>query len=385
MLEALEALGLNERFDNLLTNLTDSTLWWDIGRYGGSALLVFLFFLLLRKTFTRYVFKGIMRLLHKTGLDPRVNLLQCIEYPLRNLFVILGLYFALLVLPLGEYTQALVTQTFRASIIVIIAWGLYNIAGPCLFEAINSKIDSKMDDILVPFISKVLRFLVIFLALSLVAHEWGYDVTGIIAGLGLGGLAFALAAKDTAANIFGGIVIITDKPFDIGDWIYSPSVEGTVEDISFRSTRIRTFANSLVTVPNSTLANEPITNWSKMGKRRVSFNLGVTYDTSRERLKNCVEEIREMLVNHPGVHKDLIFVKFESFNDSSLDIFIYFFTITTQWGEHLQVKEEINFNIMQILENQEVSVAFPSRSLYLETPVEHYPTKKSGEGESVSV
>ncbi|UNC93867.1 mechanosensitive ion channel family protein [Candidatus Contubernalis alkalaceticus] len=352
-----------------------------MGKYGGTALLVFLLFLLLRKTFTLYVFRGITKLLQRRGLDPKVNILNCIEQPLRNWFVVLGLYFALLVLPLGEFFQDLVTQTFRASIIVLIAWGLYNIAGPCLFEVINSKIDDKMDDILIPFISKILRFLIIFLAFSLVASEWGYDVTGIIAGLGLGGLAFALAAQDTAANIFGGIVIITDKPFDIGDWILSPSVEGTVEDISFRSTRIRTFANSLVSVPNSTLAKEPITNWSKMGKRRVSFNLGVTYDTSRDQLKKCVEEIRKMLENHPDVHKEVIFVKFDSFNDSSLDIFIYYFTITIQWGAHMKVKEEINLNIMKILEDQRVSIAFPSRSLYLENLPEYHQQEKQGQGE----
>ncbi len=381
MQKSLELLQINERLETVFSTITDQMFWWDIGKYGGTALLIFLLFLLLRKTFTQYVFRGLMKLLNKTGLDPKINLLSCIENPLRNWFVILGLYFALLILPLGQYFQVLVTQTFRASIIVLIAWGLYNMAGPYLFEAINSKIETKMDAILIPFLSKVLRFLIIFLALSLVASEWGYDVTGIVAGLGLGGLAFALAAQDTAANIFGGIVIITDKPFDIGDWIFCPSVEGTVEDISFRSTRVRTFANSLVTVPNSTLANEPITNWSKMGKRRVSFNLGVTYDTSRDQLKKCVEEIRQMLENHPDVHKDVIFVKFDSFNDSSLDIFIYYFTVTTQWGTHMNVKEEINLNIMKILEDQGVSVAFPSRSLYLENPPEYFQQEKPGQGE----
>lgn len=381
MLKVLELSNVSQIIETLLLSLTDQALWRDIGKYGGTALLVFLFFLVLRKTFTNYVFIAVKKLLHKAGLDYKISLFDCIELPVRKLFIILGLYFALLVLPLGNYMQIIVTKTFRASIIVLTAWGLYNLAGPCLFEIINKKIDTRIDDIIIPFVSKVLRFIIIFLALSLVAYEWGYDVTGFIAGLGLGGLAFALAAQDTASNIFGGIVIITDKPFDIGDWINTPSVEGTVEDISFRSTRVRTFTDSLVTVPNSTLANEPITNCSKMEKRRVSFYLGVTYDTPRDKLKKCVDEIREMLENHPGVHKDVIIVKFETFNESSLDILIYYFTTTTIRGEHLQVKEEINFNIMKILENHEVSIAFPSRSIYLETPMEHYMQKKSNQEE----
>ncbi|MFA1822484.1 mechanosensitive ion channel family protein [Virgibacillus oceani] len=120
--------------------------------------------------------------------------------------------------------------------------------------------------------SRTLRIVIIAISFSIIAQEFGYDVNGFVAGLGIGGLAFALAAKDALANMFGGIIIITKKPFTIGDWVLTPSVEGTVEDISFRSTKVRTFAQALVTVPNATLSNEPITNWSKMGKRQITFN-----------------------------------------------------------------------------------------------------------------
>ncbi len=132
---------------------------------------------------------------------------------------------------------------------------------------------------------------------------------------------------------FGGVVIITDKPFSIGDWIESSSVEGVVEDINFRSTKVRTFAQALVTVPNSVLANEAITNWTKMGRRQISFKLGVTYSTPKEKLDKCITEIREMLKNHSDIHPQTIFVNFDGFNDSSLDIFLYFFTKSTDWGE----------------------------------------------------
>ena len=211
---------------------------------------------------------------------------------------------------------------------------------------------------------------------SIIAQEWGYDVNGFVAGLGIGGLAFALAAQDSLSNFFGGIVIILDKPFSIGDWILTPNVEGTVEDINFRSTKVRTFAHALVTVPNATLAKNPITNWSKMGRRRITFNLGVTYTTPKEKLAKCVAGIETMLRTHEEIHPETIFVTFDSFNSSSLHIFIYCFTNTTAWGEFLKVKENVNFKILEILEQEGVSVAFPSRSVYFQNQLPEADEKK---------
>nr|WP_316252536.1 mechanosensitive ion channel family protein [Bacillus aquiflavi] len=223
---------------------------------------------------------------------------------------------------------------------------------------------------LIPFLSKTIRFIIIAIGISMIAEEFGYDVNKFIAGLGLGGLAVALAAKDALGNLFGGVVIITEKPFSIGDWIMTPSVEGTVEEISFRSTRVRTFAQALVTVPNATLAVETITNWSKKGKRRISFHLGLTYDTPKEKIEKIVRRIEELLRSHPDIHQETIFVKFDQFNESSLDIFLYFFTKTTNWGDFLTIKEEINFKIMDIIEEEEASIAFPSRTLYVSSDSE---------------
>jgi len=212
--------------------------------------------------------------------------------------------------------------------------------------------------------------IIIALAIVIIVQEWNYDISGLVAGLGLGGLAISLAARDSVANIFGGVIIILDKPFAVGDWIMTPSVEGTVEEMSLRSTRVRTFANALVAIPNAVLANEAITNWTRMHKRRVSFHLGVTYTTPRQKLQTCVNRIKDLLENHPEVHPDLIMVRFEQFAGSSLDIFIYFFTKTKVWAEFLAVREEINFKIMEILEQEGVSIAFPSRSVYFENRLE---------------
>ncbi len=297
------------------------------------------------------------------------------EKPVQAFSLILGFYLALNYLHLDEGYNTVISTVFRSSLILFIAAGLYNLVDDqsFIFDELKGKFKLEVDKILVPFISKIARVLIIFLALTMVAHEWEFEVVGIFTGLGLGGLAFALAAQDTVSNLFGGIVIVTDKPFSIGDWIHTPSVEGTVEDINFRSTKVRTFAHALVTVPNATLANQPITNWTRMGKRRITFNLGVTYSTSREKLRRCVQGIRDMLENHPEIDKELIFVRFEKFNDSSLDIFIYCFTVTTRWGEYLEVKEDVNLKIMEVLEKEGVSVAFPSRSIYMENTAKNDP------------
>lgn len=331
------------------------------------ALAILLPFYFLSKWLTRYLFEFILKITARTKSELDDKLILAFKHPTRYFILLLGIYLALNYLPLNPAMDVFVYKVFRSVIVLLIAWGVYDLAGNNSFLSLEMKEKLKIDDILVPFFSKIFRFLIIALTVVLIANEWHYNVNGFVAGLGLGGLAFALAAKDALANIFGGIVIIMEKPFTIGDWVFSPSVEGVVEDISFRSTRFRTFDQALVTVPNSTLANEPITNWSRMGKRRVFFYLGVTYSTPVEKIERAVQYINIMLNEHPEVHRETIMVSFDKFQESSLDIMVYYFTKTTIWAEHLKVKEEINLKIMHFFQEEGISMAFPSRSLYIET------------------
>ena len=334
----------------------------------GISIGIFFLFLFFRKLFTKYVFKLMLKLGQKTPTEFFSSVTVAFEQPIRWLFIIIGIYVAA-DYSLMEQSNPLFLKIIRASIIMLISWGLYNLSAgsSLLFMKINDRFNMEIDQILIPFFSKAIRFMIVAISISIIAQVFEYDVNGFIAGLGLGGLAFALAAKDAIGNLFGGIIIITEKPFTIGDWIKTPSVEGTVEDISFRSTRVRTFAQAIVTVPNAILANESITNWSKMGKRQITFKLGVTYNTPRVKLQRTILRIEGVLRGNDDIHQDTIFVKFDEYNDSSLDIFLYFFTKTTVWENYLTVKEEINFAIMEILEEEGVSVAFPSRTLYVET------------------
>jgi MscS family membrane protein len=340
---------------------------YDLLKDIGISIGILLLFILFRNLFTKYVFQLILKLAGKTPTDLFTKICLGFERPLGWAFIILGLYVAMDYFPFIEQHNALFLKFLRSMVIVLITWGLFNLSSPTtgILISVNEKINNKIDLILLPFISRTIRVIMIAISISIIGQEFDYDVNGLVAGLGLGGLAFALAAKDAVGNLIGGIVIVTEKPFSIGDWILTPSVEGTVEDINFRSTKIRTFSQALVTVPNSTLANEPITNWSRMGKRRITFHLGLNYQTSKEQIERVVKRIEQMLRIHEEIHPDTIMVAFDHYNDSSLDILLYFFTNTTVWAEHVKIKHDINLAIMGILEEEGVEVAFPSRTIYV--------------------
>ena len=342
---------------------------YEFLRQLGTAIGVLLLFLLWRKFFTKYVFKLILAISRRTPTDIFTYIVLSFEKPLRMFFVVLGIYFALDLAPFTLINEDTVKLLLRSAVIFFIGWGLFNFVPYSLrlFSTLSNRLDLEVDQIIMPFFTKVLRFIVVALAISIVLEEWDYNVSGLVAGLGLGGLAFALAAQESLKNLLGGFIIITERPFSIGEWVKTPSVEGIVEDISFRSTTIRTFAQAVVTVPNSTLANEPIINWSKMGKRQITFQLGVQYDTKKRSLERVVRRIETMLHDHEEIHNETILVRFDNFGDSSLNIFLYFFTNTIMWAEFLRVKEDINFKIMEILEEEGVSVAFPTRTLHIES------------------
>lgn len=295
---------------------------------------------------------------------------QVLERPFRWLFILIGLEIGLkYLLPRNVEIAVGLDPLFRSGVIALIGWGMYILSAQSsvMLEGLSRKI--RLDDasMLIPFLSKVLRIVVVIITVALIGAEWGFSINGLVAGMGLGSLAVALAAKDTLGNIFGGIVIILEKPFSKGDWILTPTAEGTVEDITFRSTKIRTFADAVITVPNAQLADQPITNWSKMGKRRVTFTLPVALDSDRERMMAAIHRIEQLLRDNEQIDPGTIFVKFTDFNESSLGIFIYYFTRSTVWGEYLSVRQEMNLAFMQVLEEEGIKLAYPAQRVFLES------------------
>ncbi|WP_077356599.1 mechanosensitive ion channel family protein [Virgibacillus halodenitrificans] len=323
---------------------------------------------LLKKYLAKYVFLGLLKLGRGRLNGFFAQLRLSFERPIQVLIFITGIYISMHYFPYFSHSNPFFLHVIRSSVILMIGWGLFNLSSSSstLFSKINEKYNMKIDNILIPLFSRALRFIIVAISISVIAQEFGYDINGFVAGLGIGGLAFALAAKDALANMFGGIIIITEKPFTIGDWILTPSVEGTVEDISFRSTKIRTFAQAVVTVPNATLSNEAITNWSKMGKRQIAFTLRVTYDTPREKIEKVVREVEELLRSHRDIHQETIFVNVDAYKENGIELFLYFFTKTTDWGKYLKIKEEVNLYILDLLEMEQVTLALPTRKLVME-------------------
>jgi MscS family membrane protein len=249
---------------------------------------------------------------------------------------------------------------------------LIDILGLYLHNKAN-KSESALDYQLIPLIIRSLRILIITLGILFILENFGYDITSLLAGLGLGGLAFALAAQDTVGNLFGSITVFSDKSFQLGDWISIGDIEGTVEDIGFRSTRIRRFDQALVTVPNSQFIKGGVVNYSARKTRRIEFYLGIMYGTSVTKIKEVVESLKKIIEGDDRFDHSFYMVKFTDFGVYSLNIYIYCFTKTTVWIEFLNVREEFNLKIMQLLEELGVRVAYPSQTLYLNKSPELIP------------
>jgi MscS family membrane protein len=229
---------------------------------------------------------------------------------------------------------------------------------------------SKLDDQLVPLARKTLKVFVAVIGSIFVLQNLDVDVGSLLAGLGLGGLAFALAAKDTVANFFGSVVIFIDKPFQIGDWVVIGGCEGTVEEVGFRTTKVRTFYDSLVTVPNATLTSANIDNYGARRYRRYTCHLGLTYDTPPEKIQAFCEGVRAIIQGMPGMRKDYYFVEFHQFGESSLDVLLYCFMDVPSWGAELRTRSHLNLEVVRIARELGLSFAFPTRTLHVDTLAE---------------
>lgn len=266
-----------------------------------------------------------------------------------------------------------------------IVWCAYR-AVDIVSEFVNKKAgdtESRMDDMLVPFVRRTLKVIVTIFGIIFVASNININVTSLVAGLGIGGLALALAAQDTLANLFGSITVLFDRPFQVGDWVViGGDIEGTVEELGFRSTRIRTFYNSLITVPNSKLISTHVDNLGERRYRRIKAVLSITYDTPPNTIEAFCEGIRELIRNHPYTRKDYYHVWLNAFNNSSLDVLLYCFVKTPDWATELREKHRLFLDILRIAKELGVEFAFPSQMTYMAKDKE--PTPVFPEDEDIS-
>lgn len=224
---------------------------------------------------------------------------------------------------------------------------------------------TRMDDALVPLIPKTLKIFVTVVGVVFIADNLNINVSGLIAGLGLGGLAFALAAKDMVQNLFGSVTILLDRTFAVGDWIVIDGKEGSVEAIGFRSTRIRTFYNSRLTVPNSTFITASVDNMGERRYRRLSTRLGVVYQTPPDKIEAFCEGIRELVRQHPYMRKDYFHVYFNGYAESALEILVYVFWETPEWSTELRERHRFLLDILRLARNLGVDFAYPTQTLYM--------------------
>jgi MscS family membrane protein len=226
--------------------------------------------------------------------------------------------------------------------------------------------ENKMDDQLIPFIVEIAKIITYIFALVIVmGNVFEVDITALAAGLGIGGIALAMASKESLENLLGSFTIFFDQPFTVGDTVTVGTVTGAVEKVGFRSTRIRTFDKSLVTVPNKKMIDAELDNLGMRPVRRVKFNIGLTYETAPEQIKAIVTDIQAMINQHPKTNQEGK-VRFQEFGSSSLDILVMYFVDSPKWNDLIDVKEDVNYKIMEIVKRHNSDFAFPSTTVYLQ-------------------
>ncbi|MHC4428751.1 MAG: mechanosensitive ion channel domain-containing protein, partial [Planctomycetota bacterium] len=228
-----------------------------------------------------------------------------------------------------------------------------------------AKTESKFDDLLIPLLRKTVKIFIFIFGLIYIADSLQIEIAPLLAGLGIGGIGFAFAARDTLENFFGSVTVVADRPFQVGDWVQVGDTEGTVENLGFRSTRIRTFYNSLVTIPNGNLVRAVVDNFGRRKYRRWKTHIAITYDTPPDRIDAFCEGVRELIRLHPYTRKDYYQVWLHQFGDSSLDILVYMFHEAPDWTTELRERHRIITDIIRLANRLDVHFAFPTRTLHM--------------------
>jgi MscS family membrane protein len=366
MMETLSTFG---KFWALATSV------WETGVFGRSigellvALAIFGAFFLLRGLFARYLLSIFERWTRRTRNTLDDALRHAVIDPLKFLFLILGVFFATQYLAFTGTTELIAENINRSLIAIAIFWTLRNAIEPLgdFVRGMNLMLTREIVDWMITGA----RVGVILIGAATVLQIWGIQVAPIIAGLGLFGVAVALGAQDLFRNLIGGVSILIERRFGLGDWIKVDGiVEGTVEKIGFRSTLVRRFDQAPVYVPNQHLSDNAVTNFSAMTFRRISWSIGLEYRTTHEQLRTIRDGIEAYLTGNEDFVQPpaaALFVRIDAFNASSIDLMVYCFTRTTVWGEWLELKEKLAFRIKEIVEEAGAGFAFPSQSVYVET------------------
>ena len=291
--------------------------------------------------------------------------------PLKTFFRILGIYLALVFLqkPL-HFSQELsifIKKVFEIISVLAFARGIeasFTLKST-IVKRYKNKTDKSVNEHMLNFSLRIVRIIIYVIAVFIVFAILEINLGGLVAGLGIGGVIVTLAAQDTAKNIFGGIVIFLDRTFNVGDWIQTPNYEGIVEGITFRTTRIRNFENSVINIPNSIMADSAIINWSKMEKRRYKLKLPFPFEITSEKMKMVTDKIREMLEKDEEVINEDILINFDTISKEGLSLQIDMFVKPTSYDDYIRIKNKINSKILDIVHETGIKLAYPATTVFI--------------------
>ncbi|MBN2471315.1 MAG: mechanosensitive ion channel family protein [Anaerolineae bacterium] len=321
---------------------------------------------LLRRLLRRIILPRMGKFIQRSETSVDDTLLNAINIPLQLLISSLAIGFIGAII--WEPVPDSINNIARTLLIMAAFAFLYNLVGLITRSSaiLSNAVGLKIDDKLLPFLRTAVKMVIIALAVVVILQEWDFDVAGLIAGLGVGGLAIALAAEETIANLFGFTTIVGDRTLAVGEYIVTPEVTGTVEHVGFRSTRIRQLDQAQVAIPNSKLASSVVTNWSRLNMRRMDTIVGLTYSTTSAQLREFMRRVEELLRSREETIKDSITVVFVEYGDSSLNVRVIAHIMLSDWKAFHLEQQEIMLQIMDIVEDMGLSFAFPSQSLYIE-------------------
>lgn len=348
---------LVEKIEILREEIFDIALW----QYG-LFVLVILIAVILSKVIDFFVIVRLKKLTARTRTSLDDIAIEVMRKPLKLIIIIAGIILGLSIFRIARDTML---QLLGVLIGIVVTYTLVKLVD--LFAAyLEPKVrltESKLDDQLLPLIRKTLKIFIVAVGVMVILESLDLPVTSFLAGLGVGGLALALAAKETLANIFGSIAIFADKPFRVGERIIVDGCDGPVESIGMRSTRIRTLEGALVTIPNARMAEATINNISRRPTIRNLYTIGITYDSGYDKMKKALEILRDIFKNHPSTEN--YWAYFKEFGSHSLNILVIHWCKRLVYEEFLKATEEINLDIMKRFEENGLEMAFPTQTLYL--------------------
>ena len=360
---------------DFLEHLVDETLLiFDVKSSGNTwthfaiAALFLVGGLLLRRVVTAIIFGQLKKLAAKTQTTLDDKLFPALETPVATFVLLVGMFSALKVLKLSTTADQAVAAGSTVAFSLVIFWGLLRAFSALLDHASEIAQEKQLGvAAFMPWIKKTLVVVFVAIGTLMVIQNLGYgeSVKTVLAGLGIGGLAFALAAQDTIANLFGSIVVAIDQPFKVGEAVKIGANEGVVEDIGLRSTKLRTPGRNLIVIPNKVVAAEPIINNSRFVGRRVEQVLGLTYDTNATQMGAIVEEIRRIISAESEVDASSVHVYFRDYSASSLDVWLAYNVKNPDFAKHMALRQRINLSVMQAIQARGLAFAYPTQTLHL--------------------